>query len=213
MAQHPRAPAHGGADNPSRFQDQSGPDRTQAGPGPRAARIRAGRVAPARIRAGRIRAAPQDRGADQGSSRGGADGGGRSGETPTQFVQAPQFPVLTETAHSAEFILSEANGQLSRDAAYLAHPATVKVAQPLKFSAPATANLPATYVPAAVGADCDALAIYAGTSTDAVIGLRIAVITRNAEVNGKLISWGAIIAAEQALGIARFAATHNIIVR
>ena len=137
--------------------------------------------------------------------------------TPEQFDQinllagTPSFPVLTETAHTAEFILSEANGQLSRDAAYLADPITIKVGQPLKLTAPATSSLPATYVPAAVGADCTALAIYAGTSNP-TNGLRIAVLARNAEVNGKLINWGAIITAEQALGIVNLA-TKGIIVR
>jgi hypothetical protein len=146
---------------------------------------------------------------------GGGDGGGptqREGEHPEQQVQAPQFPVLTETAHPTEFVLSEGNGQISRDAAYLAHPITVKVGQPLKQTAPATATLPATFVPAAVGADCSALALYGGTSTDATLGLRIAVLTRNAEVNGKLISWGAITVPEQALGVVQLA-THGIIVR
>jgi hypothetical protein len=202
MAQHPRSPAHG--DNPSRFQDQTGPGPDHAGPGP-------DQSGPDRTGSDQGRDAGP--GADHSSAR--ADGGGgtgRSGETPTQQSQALQFPLLTETAHSAEFILSEGNGSISRDAAYLAHPATTKIGQPLKFTAPATATVPATYVPAAVGADCDALAIYAGTSTDPVAGLRIAVITRNAEVNGKLIAWGAITVPEQALGIARLA-THGIIVR
>jgi hypothetical protein len=136
----------------------------------------------------------------------------RAGESPEQLAATgPQWPPLTEKAHSAEFILSEANGQLSRDNAYLADPVTIVIGQPLKKTAPATSTLPATYVPAAVGADCNALAIYAGTSQPGV-GLQIAVITRNAEVNGKLINWGAIITTEQALGIANLALT-GIVVR
>src|SRR5262245_8915130 len=117
-----------------------------------------------------------------------------------------QFPIQTETAHTAEFILSEANGQRSRENAFLADPVVVKVAQPLKRTAapnPPTQPL-ATYIPAAAGADCDALAIYGAVSSSGN-DVRIAVLVRDSEVNGLLIQWGAISAAEQAIGIARFA--------
>jgi len=117
----------------------------------------------------------------------------------------PHFTTLTEPHHSAEFILSEANGQRSRSAAYFAHPATVYVGMPVKKTAEATATLPATYVPAAAGADCQALCIYAGGSI-AGEGLQIAVIVRDAEVNKNLISWGAITAPEQLIGITTLAA-------
>jgi hypothetical protein len=136
---------------------------------------------------------------------------------PDQFDQinllsgTSQFPVLTEKAHTAEFILSEANGQMSRDNAYLADPVTIVPGQPLKQTVAPTSTTPGTYVPAAVGADCTAIAIYGGTSTPAN-GLRIAVLTRNAEVNGNLINWGAIITAEQAIGLTTLA-TKGIIAR
>jgi hypothetical protein len=76
---------------------------------------------------------------------------------------------------------------------------------PVKKTAEATATLPATYVPAAAGADCQALCIYAGGSI-AGEGLQIAVIVRDAEVNKNLISWGAITAPEQLIGITTLAA-------
>jgi len=122
-----------------------------------------------------------------------------------------QFPILNEPHHTAEFILTEANGQRSRENAYLADPVTVTVGMPLKKTAAATLTQFATYVPAAAGADCDALAMYAGGSLPGQ-GLRISVIARDAEVNGNLITWGAITAPEQALGIVQLA-THGIIVR
>jgi hypothetical protein len=133
------------------------------------------------------------------------------GDTINQLVATPQFTIFNEPHHSAEFVLTEANGQRSRENAYLAHPANVVVGQPLKKTAPATATTFATYVPAAVGADCDALSLYAGGS-DPTNGLRVSVIARDAEVNGNLIVWGSITAPEQALGIARFA-TAGVIVR
>ena len=123
-----------------------------------------------------------------------------------------QFPVLHETPHPAEFILTEANGQRSRDGGYFAHPVTLHVGQPVKKTAGATTDKPTTYVPATAGADCEALAIYGGTSTNAADGLRIAVLTRDCEVNGRLIYWGAMTPAEQVIG-AQTLAANGVIVR
>jgi len=122
-----------------------------------------------------------------------------------------KFPVVTEGAHSAEFILSEANGQRSRDNAYFVDPTTVAVGTPCKQTVAATTDTPATYVKAAVGADCKALTIYAGASMSGE-GLRVSVITRDAEVNGRLINWGAMSPAEQIAGVAALALV-GIIVR
>jgi hypothetical protein len=136
---------------------------------------------------------------------------------PEQFDQInllagnPSFPVLTEGPHPAEFILSEGNGQISRAYGYLADPITIKPGQPLKQTVAPTATTPGTFVPAAVGADCTAIAIYGGTS-NAANGLRIAVLVRNAEVNGTMIQWGAITVPEQAIGLATLA-TVGIIAR
>ncbi|MCD9821195.1 head decoration protein [Bradyrhizobium japonicum] len=123
----------------------------------------------------------------------------------------PHFTVLNEPHHSAEFILSEANGQRSRGAAYFADPATIVVGMPVKKTAEATATQPATYVPAAAGADCHALAMYSGGTIPGE-GLRIAVLVRDAEVNKNLITWGAITAPEQVIGLQTLA-TNGIIAR
>ncbi|MET3969103.1 head decoration protein [Bradyrhizobium sp. S3.9.1] len=154
---------------------------------------------------------------DEGDERERAASGGdrvaaREGVAPEQTAAtAPHFPVLSEPHHSAEFILSEANGQRSRGAAYFADPTQVYVGMPVKKTAEATAIQPAAYVPAAVGADCMALCIYAGGTIPGE-GLRTAVIVRDAEVNKNLISWGAITAPEQVIG-AQTLATNGIIVR
>jgi hypothetical protein len=137
------------------------------------------------------------------------------GLSPEQFDQinllagTPQYPIFTETAHAAEFILSEANGQRSRANAYLADPVTIKVGQPLKQTVAPTATTPGTFIPAAAGADCTAIALYGGTSTP-TNGLRIAVLVRDAEVNGNLLSWGTITAPEQAIGLTTLAAAGII---
>jgi hypothetical protein len=122
-----------------------------------------------------------------------------------------QFPIQTEGPHTAEFILSEANGHRSRDNGYLADPITIKVATPLQRTAGPTTDRPATYVVATTGANCQALAIYGGTSIP-VDGLRIAVLARDAEVNLRLINWGAMSTAEQAIGVTTLA-TAGIVAR
>jgi hypothetical protein len=101
-----------------------------------------------------------------------------------------KYPVLTSGRNPTEFVLTEANGQRSRDNAYLAHPVTITVGQPLQKTAEATTDKFATYVPATAGANCHAVALYGGTSTDAVEGLRISIISRDAELNYKLINFG-----------------------
>ena len=123
----------------------------------------------------------------------------------------PSYPLFTEVGHPAEMVLSEANGQRSRAYAYLADPVTIKVGQPLKQTVAPTSTTPGTFVAAAVGADCNAIALYGGTSNP-TNGLRIAVLVRDCEVNGYQINWGAITVPEQALGLAQLA-TAGIIVR
>lgn len=123
-----------------------------------------------------------------------------------------KFPILREQPHTAEFILSEASGNRSRDNGYIADPSgVIRVGQPLKRTAGATTDTPTTYIPSVLGADCDAIAIYGGVSTSGE-GLRIAVLSRDCEVNGRLISWGAMSTAEQIAGATRLA-TFGIIVR
>lgn len=133
----------------------------------------------------------------------------RAAEISPFAATVPHFVTLNEPHHSAEFILSEANGQRSRGNAYFADPTTIYVGMPVKMTAPPTATQPATYVPAAVGADCNALCIYAGGTIPGE-GLRTAVIVRDAEVNAKLISWGAITAPEQVIGLTTLAAAGII---
>lgn len=122
-----------------------------------------------------------------------------------------RFPLQTEQPHTAEFILSEATGNRSRDNANFADPSTVKVGQPCKKTAGATTDTPATYVLATVGADCQAIAIYGGSSTSGE-SLRIAVLARDCEVNGRLVNWGNMSPAEQVIG-ATTLETKGIIVR
>ena len=124
---------------------------------------------------------------------------------------SPQFNTFTEGPHSAEFILSEAAGQRSREGGWLTDPVTIKVGQPVK-SVAATSDTPKRWIPAVLGADCEALAIYGGTSTSGN-DLRIALLVRDAEVNGKLIQWPTgMVQGEKTAGIAKLA-TAGIIIR
>lgn len=122
-----------------------------------------------------------------------------------------QFPVQTEKAHPTEFILTEANGQRSRDNGYLADPVTLRPAQILTAGAAATTDRPQTFTVATTGANAHAIALYGGQSVP-VDGLRIAVLTRDAEVNGRLLDWGAMSPAEQVTAVTTLA-TKGIIVR
>lgn len=109
----------------------------------------------------------------------------------------PQFPIQTEGAHPAEFVLSEANGQRSRENAFIAHPITVAVGALLTAGAAATTDKPQTYTVATTGANAHAVALYGGTSVP-VDGLRISIIARDAELNEKLVNFGAMSEAEKA---------------
>ena len=134
---------------------------------------------------------------------------------PVQMDQinllASSYPLYAEGAHPAEMILTEANGQRSRAYAYFAGATTIKVGQPVKQTVAPTSTTPGTFVAAAAGADCTAIAIYGGTG-DATNGLRIAVLVRDCEINGYQINWGAITAPEQAIGMATLE-SKGIIVR
>lgn len=98
--------------------------------------------------------------------------------------------VLVETRHPGEFILSEANGQRSRETITIASGAgaiaagTVlgKVTASGKYIASAVGASDGSEVPAAIniyGADA--------SSADAVVSA----IARDAEVNGKCLTWHA----------------------
>jgi len=124
---------------------------------------------------------------------------------------AATYPLFNEGAHPAEMILTEANGQRSRAYAYFAPGTTIKIGQPVKQTVAPTSTTPGTFVAAAVGADCTAIAIYGGIA-DATNGLRIAVLVRDCEINGYCISWGSITVPEQAIGMATLE-SKGIIVR
>jgi hypothetical protein len=109
----------------------------------------------------------------------------------------PQFPIQTEGAHPAEFVLSEANGQRSRENAFLAHPTTIAVGTLLTAGAAATTDKPQTYTVATTGANAHAVSLYGGTSVP-VDGLRVSIIARDAELNEKLVNFGAMSEAEKA---------------
>lgn len=126
---------------------------------------------------------------------------------------ASQFPIQTELAHGAEFIMSEANGQLSRDVVTIAATVAVQVGQTLKITTPATLTAPAVVaVNVTTDTACDAIAIYAATAPAAAT-LNIAVIARNAEVNSKLLYYPGTLNGTDKLNIAKALLLHNIIVR
>jgi hypothetical protein len=142
------------------------------------------------------------------------------GLSPEQFDQinllagTPQFSVKTEVVpHAAGFILSEANGNLSRDYGQFLDPATVYVGQPIAQSAPASGNTPATYIVVATtaGANAIGLAIYGG-QTSPGNPILIAALTRNAEVNKNLVYWGTLTAGDQTAVISALA-SRGIIFR
>jgi hypothetical protein len=128
------------------------------------------------------------------------------------LAQPLQYPVLTELPHSVEFVLSEANGYLSRDTGTLADPGSVKVGQTLKITTPATATAPAVFGPnVTTDVAADGIAMYATTTNGA--NVNIAVLTRNAEVNGKLLYYPATLTATDKLNIAKALAVHGIVIR
>jgi hypothetical protein len=120
----------------------------------------------------------------------------------------PQFTVQTESIpHAAGFILSEANGHQSRDNGNFVGAVTITVGMPVAQSAPASGLVPPTYIPVATtaGSTCSGLAIY-GAVIASGTNQYLSILSRNAEVNGKLINWGSLIAADQTAVITALAA-------
>jgi len=126
------------------------------------------------------------------------------------------FPLQTEGKHTANFILSEATGNRSRANALFVDPATVYVGAPVKKVA-ATSDIPEHWTVVAdndqsVGADCEALAIYGGV-TSSGYDIKLAILVRDAEVNGNLVRWPVgMVQGEITAAIAKLA-TAGIIVR
>jgi hypothetical protein len=133
---------------------------------------------------------------------------------PEQFDQinllagSPQFTVQVESMpHAAGFVLSEANGQLSRDNGNFVGPVTIAVGMPVAISAPAAGLVPPTYIPVATtaGATCAGLALY-GAVIATGTSQYLSILSRSAEVNSKLINWGTLLAADQTAVITALAA-------
>lgn len=108
------------------------------------------------------------------------------------------------------FILTEANGQRSRENAYIAQPATVQPGDFLTFSSAGTSDDPRAVYTALAGTDVDAIAIHGGVSASGD-ELEIAVLVRDAEVNGNALTWPANLTTRKA--IIDKLATLGIIVR
>lgn len=155
----------------------------------------------------RAKMTPEERLADDESK-------GLSGDAEINPLVAgpPSWPPRTETAHAAEFILSEANGNQSRDTGTLVDPGSVLIGQTLKITTPATLTAPAIFGPnVTTDTASDGIAIYSTTTSGA--NLNIAVLTRNAEVNGNLLYYPGTITATDKLNIAKALAVHGIIIR
>ena len=98
--------------------------------------------------------------------------------------------VLMETRHPGEFILSEANGQRSREAITIASGSGIiaagtvlgKITASGKFVASAAGATDGSEVPAAV-------AIYGADASSADVS--VSAIVRDAEVNGKCLTYHA----------------------
>jgi len=120
---------------------------------------------------------------------------------------------FTEGSHPQEFILTEANGSRSRaNAKIKANTAAIAVGQVLRRIAGTTDDAE-NYVPITVGNTATHIAMYAAPN-DAANVQYIAVLARDAEVNGKLLVWPAgMSAADIAQGIANLASASGIIVR
>ncbi|MCA1419485.1 head decoration protein [Bradyrhizobium sp. BRP23] len=116
------------------------------------------------------------------------------------------MPVLNETRHPAEFILSEANGERSRGSGIFLDPANFAAGQIVKKSG-------ANYVAITDATAADGIAIYGGTTTGAGSSVSVALLLRDAEVNGNCLTYfaGATQANKDAL--AALLAANHIIVR
>ncbi|MEY9179715.1 head decoration protein [Bradyrhizobium sp. USDA 313] len=117
------------------------------------------------------------------------------------------MPVLNETRHPAEFILSEANGERSRGAGTINDPANFVAGTILKSSGGGV------YTVAADATAADAIAIYGGATTGAGTSVKVAVLMRDAEVNGNALTYFAGATQANKDAIAALLAANHIIVR
>lgn len=119
---------------------------------------------------------------------------------------------LTQGRRPADFILTEANGQRSREAALILNPNQVEIGEVLEVVAE-TSDVAVNYKP--LGADpskAAAIAIY-NAATSSGDDKEIAIIARDAEVNGKQIQWPSGYTAGQKRAGIRALADVGIIVR
>lgn len=118
---------------------------------------------------------------------------------------------LTEGRHPGEFILSEANFHRSRGAGHVAVADIVTPGMVVRAGVAATTDTPATYTQllAATGNAAIGIVIY-GAAPVSGEDIDVALIVRDAEVNGKVLVWpdgitntekGAAIAALAVVGI------------
>ena len=89
---------------------------------------------------------------------------------------------LTESSHTGEFILSEANGQRSRDNGVLAHGEKVAAGEVLGGTLAAMT----AYNASSAGEDAIGIALNACDATD--VATPLAIIARDAEVNGNFLT-------------------------
>jgi hypothetical protein len=120
--------------------------------------------------------------------------------------------VITEGRRTAEFLISEANGHRSRDQGVVAQHSQTFTSGTVLGRVTVTAKLTRLSPGASNGTQTAAAVLYA--DVDATGGDRRAVvIARDAEVNGKLLSWpDGISSGDKTTAIAALAAT-GIIVR
>ena len=98
--------------------------------------------------------------------------------------------VLVETRHPAEFILSEATGQRSRDTITIASGAGIIAAGTVLGKVTATAKYVASAVGASDGSEVPAaINIYGADASSA--DANVSAIVRDAEVNGKCLTYHA----------------------
>ena len=98
--------------------------------------------------------------------------------------------VLVETRHPAEFILSEATGQRSRDTITIASGAGIIAAGTVLGKVTATGKYVASAVGASDGSEVPAAINIYGADASAA-DVQVSAILRDAEVNGKCLTYHA----------------------
>ena len=121
---------------------------------------------------------------------------------------------LNEGRHPAEFILTEANGQRSRGSGRISYNNVVVPGQIVKVLNAATTDSPTEYAPLVAGAGNAAAAIVIyGAAPISGTPIDVAVIQRDAEVNGKILTWPAGIDNTQKAAALTALAALGVIVR